>query len=219
MAPQIGGDFEEARTDIEQLPLLDDAQSVALHALERIQALIPSLPGAVVNQARARLMRDRVKVSRASLLVGAILTPLRRIYTEGASRYVEALVEALDACAGAGHYLARFEAVRALRDTANRIAGAPIALDEMLAGYSESAMVAAHVAPRLGRGLFVMTAHQAKGKEFDAVVIAELSSRFWPDDEEHQRLFYVAVTRATSRWTIVAPETDWSPLLRHIGQP
>ena len=39
-----GDDFEEACGDIEQLPLLDDIQSVAHHAIERIAKLVPTLP-------------------------------------------------------------------------------------------------------------------------------------------------------------------------------
>jgi ATP-dependent DNA helicase RecQ len=65
-------------------------------------------------------------------------------------------------------------------------------------------------------GLFVMTAHQAKGKEFDAIILADAMQRFWPDDDDTRRLFYVAVTRASKSWTIVAPDRDASPLLRHL---
>lgn len=60
-----------------------------------------------------------------------------------------------------------------------------------------------------------MTAHQAKGKEFDAIVLYALDKRFWPDDgDEHRRVFYVAVTRATRIWRLIAPDTDASPLLQ-----
>ena len=69
------------------------------------------------------------------------------------------------------------------------------------------------------RGLFVMTAHQAKGKEFDAVVLADASERFWPDNDETRRLFYVVVTRPTSSWTIVAPNRRASPLIYSLTGP
>jgi len=59
-----------------------------------------------------------------------------------------------------------------------------------------------------------MTAHQAKGKEFDGVVLFPVDARRWPDDDEHRRLLYVALTRATSRWVLVTPSHDASPLLR-----
>lgn len=214
---QIGGDFEEARVDIERLPLLQGPQSVALHALDRISALVPTLDTQLIERVRRRLTPEGVNQSRrVSAEAARILGPLERIYAEGPARYIEVLVEALDACAHCGHNLPRFESVRALRDTAGLIAGERIPVEEMLGRYSEQVMLASHAAPRLGRGLFVMTAHQAKGKEFDAVVLADVSSRFWPDDEESRRLFYVAITRATARWVIVAPDRDESPLLRHL---
>lgn len=213
---QLGGDFEDARVDIEQLPLLHDAQTVALHGLDRLAGLIPTLTRATIQQAHDRLQPDRVQLHRASREAARILGPFQRIYEEGPHRYVEALVTAMDACAAAGHDLPRAESVRALRDTAAAIAGQDGSLDDVLERYSEKVIVAAHAAPRSVRGLFVMTAHQAKGKEFDAVVLADVSARFWPGDEETRRLLYVAVTRATSRWDIIAPDRGESPLLRHV---
>jgi superfamily I DNA/RNA helicase len=63
-----------------------------------------------------------------------------------------------------------------------------------------------------------MTVHQAKGKEFDAVVIADGFRRFYGDDDEGRNLFYVALTRGTKRWTVIAPDDDAqaSPLLRQL---
>lgn len=191
---QVGGDFDEARADIEQLPLLQDPQSVALHAVDRLVALVPTLTSATIDQTKGRLATAGINLRRASPDARRILEPLERIYREGSKRYVEALVEAMDACAGAGHNLPRAESVRALRDTAAAISGETLGLDDVLGRYSEKVMIAAHVAPRLVRGLLVMTSHQAKGKEFDAVVLADVSARYWPDDADTRRLFYVAVT-------------------------
>lgn len=61
-----------------------------------------------------------------------------------------------------------------------------------------------------------MTAHQAKGKEFDVVIIVNAGQLQFPDDADGRRLFYVAVTRASKRWVILAPQDDPSPLLQHL---
>lgn len=58
----------------------------------------------------------------------------------------------------------------------------------------------------------LMTAHRAKGKEFDAVFVLDASDGIWPlrepeteaKLEQERRLFYVAVTRARRRLCIVS---------------
>ena len=90
-------------------------------------------------------------------------------------------------------------------------------LERRLESYSQAVLTSAQLAPRIDRGLFVMTAHQAKGKEFDAVVLADAMGRYWRDDPESRRLFYVAVTRATKSLTIVGPDAGASPLVDLCG--
>ena len=78
------------------------------------------------------------------------------------------------------------------------------------------------------RGLYVLTVHQSKGREFDHVIIPWLSASGEPvgdgihwkptgrydfDKDEDRRLLYVALTRARKRVTIVYPEDDPSPFL------
>ena len=62
-----------------------------------------------------------------------------------------------------------------------------------------------------------MTAHQAKGKEFDVVILANASDRHFRDIDHHSRLFYVAITRASAQWIVIAPSERASPLLAHLG--
>ena len=59
----------------------------------------------------------------------------------------------------------------------------------------------------MDRPLHLMTAHRAKGKEFDTVILLDTVEGFWPpqqakdqrDLEAERRLFYVAFTRARRR--------------------
>jgi superfamily I DNA/RNA helicase len=62
----------------------------------------------------------------------------------------------------------------------------------------------------------VITAHQAKGKEFDTVILATALERHYPDTQAGRCLFYVAVTRATSRRVVVAPNENATPLLQAL---
>lgn len=217
---QLGGgdDFEEARDAIEQLPLLGDASNLAVHAIERVATLVPTLKSGVVATVKTRLTATGVNLAgncgaEAKSLLGA-LTPL---YEQGPGSYFASVVGALDVCAANEHHLPRVEAVRALRATADTFGGGDeVTLEDVLERYAGSVAAAAQAAPRLGRGLYVMTAHQAKGKEFDVVIVVNCGKPQFPDDEEHRRLFYVAVTRGSRRWVVLAPTGDPSPLLRHL---
>lgn len=51
-------------------------------------------------------------------------------------------------------------------------------------------------------GLFIGTAHAAKGLEWDHVLIAGAEQAAWPDTAENLRLFYVAITRARDSLTV-----------------
>ena len=79
-------------------------------------------------------------------------------------------------------------------------------------------------------GLYILTIHQSKGREFDHVIIPWLSgagepskpsggrrprSRFNFDRLEDRKLLYVAITRAKRHVSIIYPEEDPSPFLRN----
>jgi superfamily I DNA/RNA helicase len=216
---QIGGnDFEEARADIEQLPLLADPQTLALHALERVQALVPSLAPNIATQIRGRLRENTVHLPGAGDLAGCVLRAFECLYTNGPASYFDAVVGALNALVERDFHLPRADAVRALRDTAQALAGQNADLDAAIAAYADRIVAAAHITtPRLGNGVFVLTAHQAKGKEFDTVILVNPLERHYQGTDEGRRLFYVAVTRATSRWVVVAPDANATPLLQMLG--
>jgi superfamily I DNA/RNA helicase len=78
------------------------------------------------------------------------------------------------------------------------------------------------------RGLYILTVHQSKGREFDHIIIPWLSGKGEPcesrtgsvfplpydyEDFEDRRLLYVALTRARSHVTILYPEEDPSPFI------
>jgi UvrD-like helicase C-terminal domain len=214
---QVGTeDFDDARQDIEQLPLLQDQQAVALAAVDRLQALVPTLSPAVLTQVRGRILPGGLNLSRAGTEASRLLHALEHIYAAGRGAYFASIVAALEECNDAGHHLPRIEAVRTLRVTAQALSSKPVNFEYAIDQYAAAVQTAAHTAPRMDYGLFVMTAHQAKGKEFEAIILADAMQRFWPDDDDTRRLFYVAVTRASKSWTIVAPDRDASPLLRHL---
>lgn len=210
---QVGGDdFEEAQLVIEQLPLLDDPATVARHALQELQALVPGLEGSLVKQVENRLNVDGVNFARASEAAKPFLEALEVIYTQGNVGFFEAVDRMLATCVKDGHNLPRREAAQALRRTAASLSPETL-LDDALRVFGNHTLAAAHAAPRMGRGLYVMTVHQAKGKEFDAVILCPASRRYFPDDPDRRRLFYVAITRASKAWRLLVPQDDPSPLL------
>jgi hypothetical protein len=216
---QVGTeDFEDARIDVEQLPLLQDPQRIALHAVKRLTMLLPTVKKAAWAQVQQRLRAHDVNLKRASQDVAGILRRLEPIYTDGPACYFDCIVSVLGDCAQAGHHMPRLEAVRALRVTAQAMRAEPGDMDLTLKRYSSVIAAAAHTAPRIDHGLLVMTVHQAKGKEFDAVILADASGTYWPDNPESRRLFYVAVTRATRSWTIVVPDSGASPLVDFLTE-
>jgi hypothetical protein len=213
---QLGGpnDFEEAREDIEQLPLLSDPHSIARHVRERLLALVPTIPNNVVQQLDRRLKPSGPHTAGAKEPAATLLRAFGQLWDDGATAFFAVMSDLLGSCAILGYHLPRADAAQTLRRTAEALSpGAD--LSDCLATYGEQVAASMHAVPqRTDRGLLLMTAHQAKGKEFDAVVLFPVDVRRWPDDPEHRRLLYVALTRATGTWILVSPSQDASPLLR-----
>jgi superfamily I DNA/RNA helicase len=80
------------------------------------------------------------------------------------------------------------------------------------------------------KGLYILTVHQSKGREFDHVIIPWLSGSGEPSQQaggrrqrirydfnrlEDRKLLYVAITRAKNRVTLVYPQDDPSPFLQN----
>ena len=117
-------DFEDARNDIEQLPLAIDSEAIARHALGRLETLLPTVPPSAFTQASRRIGRDGIDLHRAGNDARMILAPLQRIYDNGTGQYFGAVMEVITSAASGKHHLPRAEAVHALRQTALAMEGA-----------------------------------------------------------------------------------------------
>ncbi|KAB8044565.1 RecQ family ATP-dependent DNA helicase [Janthinobacterium aquaticum] len=62
----------------------------------------------------------------------------------------------------------------------------------------------------------LMTAHAAKGLEFDHIIVMDCADWRW-DEEDEQRLFYVAMTRARLSLTLMRAEGGRNPYLVDLG--
>jgi ATP-dependent exoDNAse (exonuclease V) beta subunit len=215
---QLGGDeFDRGHEEMQQLPLLNDMQSLVHHAADRIAELVPAVSDAAITTVKKRAEARGMRLGgRLPEETKSILTALSAIYANGPGYYFGAVVSALNSLSSAGHNLPRLEAVRALRATADALSGGVTDLDDAISAYRASLAIASQTSHQIGRGIYVLTAHQAKGKEFGAVVLFDVSQRHYADEDERRRLFYVAVTRATMIWTVLYPQDSPSPLLRFL---
>ena len=143
--------FEESRQDIEQLPLLDDPQSVALHALERLKDLVPGLDNTVYEQVRGRLKPDAINFVRAGNEARSILNPMTDVYERGSIAYLTTIVAMLNACQQHGHHLPCKDAVFPLRRAQAQLTGNETTLSEVLDIYSATLEQAAHRFTPVGR--------------------------------------------------------------------
>jgi len=206
-------DFEATHSDIELLSADADPHTLAAHIIDRLDTLVPGLDTSVVTQIKKRLGAGGVRLAGASDRVRPFLTALAPLYQTGPAGFFTAMAASLDACRAAGHHVPQQPALRPLLDTAS-MATAGVALPDLVDEYADrAARAATHTTSREPSGLYVMTVHQSKGKEFEAIVLLPASRRHFGDSSEDRRLFYVALTRARSHWTLISPDNDPSPLL------
>ena len=67
------------------------------------------------------------------------------------------------------------------------------------------------------RGLFLLTCHEGKGKEFDFVVLPFLGSENFGDDQESRQLLYVSLSRARKRVLVRIAAGQVPTLCERIG--
>lgn len=212
--PRTGGtDFDDARAHREQLATFNNPHEMARHITATVADLVPTFPRSLTQQIQSRLRPDGVHTKQCSARAAPILSSLEALYRDGAMTYFPVLARVLDACERAGHHVPRSDMVKAIRDTATTPTGS---LDTDSDAFADRLRAASQRPPREQNGLLVMTAHQSKGKEFDAVIIPDATDQSYPDSVEGRNLFYVALTRGTAMWTLIATDTTPTPLLRHL---
>jgi superfamily I DNA/RNA helicase len=67
------------------------------------------------------------------------------------------------------------------------------------------------------RGILVLTCHETKSMEFDAVVLPFVSTDCFPDADEESQLLYVSLSRARSRLIIRTASGRTPSFLRALG--
>ena len=217
-ARQLGGpkDFEEARHDIEQLPLLTDAHSVALHAHERLLALVPSVPKAIADQLKRRLKPEGPKHASAKPEAASLLSAFDEIYRTGpAPTFTRWTVCWLPAASSATTSPAltprrdppdRRRANARRRDQRGRRRLRPARRGDLspdAAAHRPRPFSHDRRPPGQGQGI-----RRRRGRAARRPPLAR--------NDEHRRLLYVALTRATRSWTLIAPSTYASPMLTLI---
>lgn len=67
------------------------------------------------------------------------------------------------------------------------------------------------------RGLFVLTCHEGKAKEFDLAVLPWLTTENFGDDDESRQLLYVSLTRGRKRIIVRVARGEVPPICELIG--
>ncbi len=206
---QLGGpgDFEFARGLQVSLPIVENGRARAGLVLDVLEELVPQL-GDVGRQLRARIGAGGPNVARAGALAGTLLEAMRPVWDENdPGVFFRVVSRVIDIVEAAGHHVPRGECLGPIRHAARE------QTDALLAYAKRVAVARFSASAQVPRGLLVMTVHQAKGKEFDAVIVGFVGREAFPDDLDGRRLLYVAMTRARRRLTLVVPDGGPSPLL------
>lgn len=67
------------------------------------------------------------------------------------------------------------------------------------------------------RGLYLLSCHEGKGKEFDLVILPHVSTANFGDDEESRQLLYVSLSRARHRLLIRLASGQVPPICERLG--
>lgn len=204
----IGGDHVDRGLRLVQ-DLRDPMASNALaeRTVDELFFLVPTLGTDLREQIVHRLGADGVDMARCGPNARRFLVLLSRLYDLGVDAFFTTLSDCLAHSKDLGHHLPRARAVRVIVETAGKPSTDPVA------DYGARMSAEAHATERTDRGLFVMTVHQAKGKEFDEVVLVNASADAFPSNDDGVRLFYVGITRARRGWSVIFPQPGVSDLV------
>jgi len=198
---------------IESLPTLAQ-RDVVDRAIDTVFRFIPGLSSDLRRQV-AESLRARGSVKdRCSPQARVILDAMDEVYFDGSSKYFASVVRASETFRSRGLDLPRRDEFALYQ----LVAASPgLAVEEQFAFFGERLGALSHRCHQLERGLLTMTVHQAKGREFDAVILYGANRRHFSDDPDSRRIFYVALTRGIKRWIVIATEGQESPLVGALG--
>ena len=168
--------------------LLDVAQTVAPRH--------PLLDDLLQRVCSAGIRTDRLREPRRTLAVHLNLLIQRCNTLAGAVEAARITVSHV--IAGQDRKVIAWERERTLRQALRTVPGA---IDEEARAQVEARILQLRFATAgtPDRGLFLLTCHEGKGKEFDFAVLPFLSSQNFGDDQESRQLLYVSLSRARKR--------------------
>jgi len=205
--------FEDGLDLAENLAAMSEREAVD-RALDVVFRFMPSLPATLRRQIDGRLTATGSRKAGCGADAKRILEAMDGIFFHGPSAYFSAVVSACEASRSRGLHVPRLDEYGLYQAV---VASGEPGITEQLDVFSERLGALSRRSHQVERGLMTMTIHQAKGREFDAVVLLGANARHFGDDPEAQRLFYVAITRGVSRWTIIATRGQESPLVASLG--
>jgi superfamily I DNA/RNA helicase len=175
---------------------------------EDLQALLPRLD---VQGIRV----DRLGERRRNLAVA--LNDTLPLWTDLAGACAAAREVARIAAAHEDAKLVAGDAARVVRSTLRARDG----LDDIAAReaiLNRLAQLRFTAEAREPRGLYLLTCHEAKGKEFDMVILPYVSATVFNDsDTESKQVLYVSLTRARHRLLVRVAEDDVSASCQAMG--
>jgi superfamily I DNA/RNA helicase len=211
---QVGAshDLDDAYEVLEALGGTTTSVDLARLALAQFTELVPAFPTEQERRIDRRLGDRGVNTRGARPDIAAYLERFGLLYEKGKQSYLPTLSGLLTDALAHGYALPRHEFCNLIHAAARE----PDDARAIILGQLSATLVTRTVT--LQDGLFVMTTHQAKGREFDAVVMAYASERSYTSTTTAGRnVFYVGVTRGMYRWHVIAPESSMTKLVAALG--